>query len=186
MYDMAVTNITTCDLHTTGEAPKAQTHTFSLDNRSYMIDLCPEHLAQFNTTLQEYVSSSRRSAGRSAPRSRQRASSATPSNRVSEVREWARRNGMEVSSKGRIPLSVMQAYDSADAGQPKGRNSRYSVSDNGDTTKNAVVVEVNEISPSQKRRPGRPKGSKNVKTAAASRRGRSQVTVAVNGKPVAS
>lgn len=112
---MALTSLITCDLH--GEdAPKASSHTFSLDTRSYEIDLCEEHFAQIQEALSEFIEVARRSGTRTAVAGRGRGKvPAAPPTSIPAVREWARRNGMEVSAKGRIPSSVLHAYEASDS-----------------------------------------------------------------------
>jgi len=114
---MAVTSFVTCDLHH-GDSPKATTHIFSIDNRAYEIDLCPEHLDRFHTVMSEFVEGARRTGNRAAATGRGRARLATtPGAEVSAIREWARRNGMDVSTKGRIPLTIQQAYEASGSGR---------------------------------------------------------------------
>jgi hypothetical protein len=35
---------------------------------------------------------------------------------LSQVRQWATENGYEVSSRGRIPANIVEAYEEANAG----------------------------------------------------------------------
>ena len=103
-----------CDLHDDEEAG-SETVTFSLDGASYEIDVCDEHAGGLRDAFAPYVGSARR-AGRTsgASRSSRRGSSGRSSSRgVSEVREWARKNGHQVSERGRISSVVQQAYDAA-------------------------------------------------------------------------
>ncbi len=103
-----------CDLHD-DEAEGSETVSFSLDGASYEIDVCDEHAAGLRDAFAPYVGAGRR-AGRNtaASRSSRRGSSSRSSSRgVSEVREWARKNGHQVSERGRISSVVQQAYDAA-------------------------------------------------------------------------
>ena len=174
---MAVTSITTCDLHNS-DAPKATSHTFSVDNRRYEIDLCPQHLAQLSEAIQTFTAAARRSGARTSNVMRRRGVAATPANRVSEIREWARRNGMNVSAKGRIPVSIMQAYENA------GDDSDLSSMQEYDTAPDWEE----RSAPAVAKSPGRPRVSGSTKTAAArtpARRGKkSDVSVSLNGDSV--
>jgi hypothetical protein len=85
-----------------------ETVTFGLDGVSYEIDLSKKNAAKLRDALALYVGSGRRVAGRASRRSRGRAASG-PS--ASEVREWARAKGYEVSDRGRVPADVRAAYD---------------------------------------------------------------------------
>lgn len=92
------------------------TVSFSLDGQSYEIDLSTENSAQLRTDLQRYVDAGRRvssprgaSAGRSVGGGRPGASR----KESGEIRDWAKRNGHEVSERGRIPAGVIEAYRAA-------------------------------------------------------------------------
>jgi hypothetical protein len=88
------------------------TVTFALDGVSYAIDLSDGNINKFRSTLEPYVAAARRAD--SGTKSSGRASR-SPSNKkdLSAVREWASKNGYEVSSRGRIPGTVLEAYDAA-------------------------------------------------------------------------
>jgi hypothetical protein len=87
-----------------------ETVTFGLDGVSYEIDLSKKNAAKLRDVLALYVGSSRRVSGRANRRSRNRATSG-PS--ASDVREWARSKGYDVSDRGRVPADVRAAYDAA-------------------------------------------------------------------------
>jgi hypothetical protein len=84
---------------------------FSLDGVSYAIDLSTSHADQFRSVLDQYVSAARRAEPAAKARSTSRASSSTTN--LKDVRDWASKNGYEVSSRGRIPASVQEAYAAA-------------------------------------------------------------------------
>ena len=86
-----------------GEA--AESVTFSLDGKSYEIDLSEKHAAALRDAFAPFVSSARR-AGGSAVASRQKMSALT-----SAIREWATANGLAVSARGRISSIVLEAYE---------------------------------------------------------------------------
>ncbi len=98
------------------EAGEGETVLFSLDGVAYEIDLTDENAAALRGALERYtnaartVSSSRAtttaaSAGRKRRRSGQQD--------YSGVREWAKQNGYQVSERGRVPASVLEAYEAA-------------------------------------------------------------------------
>lgn len=112
----------TCDLHgddTTGDT----TLDFALDGTSYEIDLCNAHAQALRDSFAEYVGAARRAgsggAGRSGGgrRSGRARSAGGPGGRrrTAEIREWARSNGLTVSERGRIPATVMEKYEAANA-----------------------------------------------------------------------
>ena len=96
-----------CDLHD-DETPATETVRFSFDGAPYEIDLCEAHVARFRDVLATYVGAARRAAGRGS-RGRSRPGRLRPN----EVREWARKQGIEVSKRGRIPSHVIEQYDAA-------------------------------------------------------------------------
>jgi hypothetical protein len=101
-----------------------ETVEFGLDGATYEIDLSEANAATLRDRLADYVAHARRSGGRrrSTP-----ASSSSGSRRSSggggraavdreqnqAIREWARKQGMTVSERGRIPSEVSEAYHKA-------------------------------------------------------------------------
>ena len=86
---------------------------FAVDGRSYEIDLSAANSARLREALAPFVSAARRSE------SARRRSGATPAPRPSTdreqnqaIREWAQRQGMKISERGRIPSNVLEAYHS--------------------------------------------------------------------------
>jgi len=85
---------------------------FSLDGKSYEIDLSEKHAAALRDAFAPFVGSARR-AGGSAVVSRPRAAARAGRSReeTAAIREWANSNGHEVSARGRIPSTVLEAYE---------------------------------------------------------------------------
>ena len=88
---------------------------FALDGSSYEIDLSKANAAKLRDALSSYVANARRAgqvrvagAGRSG-----RATARADREQIQAVREWARRNGHKVSDRGRVPASVLDAYNAA-------------------------------------------------------------------------
>ena len=107
-----------CDLHA-DEVDGTETITFALDGSSYDIDVCDSHAAELRDAFAPFVGAARRS-GRTATagqrrgaRGASRATGAGDKNRVAEIREWARKNGHQVSERGRIAATVLAAYEAA-------------------------------------------------------------------------
>lgn len=84
--------------------------TFALDGVSYEIDLNNANADRLRGFLEPYVSKARRTGGRRSPSTGMRHNRA---GWLSDVRTWARDNGHEVSSRGRIAQSVIDAYNAA-------------------------------------------------------------------------
>lgn len=91
-----------------------ETVTFSLDGVSYAIDLTTAHADEFRSAFNDYVSAARKADGSTSTRSRSAARSTFASKTdLKDVRDWASKNGFEVSSRGRIPGAVQEAYAAA-------------------------------------------------------------------------
>ncbi len=89
---------------------------FGLDGVTYTIDLSEKNAGKLRKALDPYLAVAAR-AGRSAgqPRGVARRNSAAAPARASReqnqaIREWAAKNGYEVSERGRIPSSVVEAF----------------------------------------------------------------------------
>lgn len=91
-----------------------ETVSFSLDGVSYEIDLSTKNAATFREGLAQYVGTARRVGGRVSARGAGRRRTGGD-NRTAQIREWARANGHKVSERGRIPASIVEAYEKAHA-----------------------------------------------------------------------
>ena len=92
----------------------AETVSFSLDGVAYEIDLNEENARAMRDSVAHWIDHARRSTGRSGQRSSSRRAAAKgdgPS--PSELREWARANGYQVSERGRISEQIRGAYAAA-------------------------------------------------------------------------
>lgn len=88
-----------------------ETVTFALDGVTYEIDLNEGNAAKLRDAFAPWVGHARRSGGRKATGR----NAGARRKDVSAVREWARKNGHEVSERGRIPASIQEAYDKANS-----------------------------------------------------------------------
>ena len=93
-----------------------ETIEFGLDGAFYEIDLSEDNAERLRDTLSDYVEHARRQAGRKrlagrvlAGRAPRTASADREQNQA--IREWARKQGMNVSDRGRIPKEVTDAYN---------------------------------------------------------------------------
>lgn len=94
------------------EPGSGQTVLFSLDGIAYEIDLTDENAEALRGALSAYVAAGRAVSGTRAKGAR-RTVIPTPRRDLKAVRAWARQNGQEVSDRGRVPASVLAAYDAA-------------------------------------------------------------------------
>lgn len=99
------------------EEGRGETVSFALEGQSYEIDLSGDNATQLRADLRRYVDAARKtSAPRGSTSGRRTAGSGStaPGRRdTGEIRTWARENGHEVSERGRISSSVIEAYDAA-------------------------------------------------------------------------
>jgi hypothetical protein len=92
-----------------GEA--AESVAFSLDGKSYEIDLSEKHAAALRDAFAPFVSSARRSGGSAAARQKMSMRAGRPREESAAIREWATANGLDVSARGRISSTVLEAYE---------------------------------------------------------------------------
>jgi hypothetical protein len=121
---MAQKTIVTLVDDLTGEvAENISTVEFALDGRAYELDLTDENSAKLHDALSQYVKAARKIGGR-------RRSGVRPGRAIKNIghapgysrealksiREWAKKNGHNVSDRGRLPADVVQAWETAHAG----------------------------------------------------------------------
>ena len=86
---------------------------FSVDGANYEIDLSEKNTAELRHVFEKYVSAGRRvRSGTSTPATSSARAKSNPE-RLKAIREWAAKNGHEVSLRGRIAAPVQEAYDAA-------------------------------------------------------------------------
>jgi hypothetical protein len=89
---------------------------FALDGTEYEIDLNEAHSEELRSALGKYVTHARkvggaaRRAGRGAGRGGRGAGSAQ---NTTEIRNWARENGIDIKDRGRVPADVVAKYQAA-------------------------------------------------------------------------
>ena len=89
---------------------------FGLDRTDYEIDLNAEHAQALRDALVRYVSAARRPGG--GARRQVRSGPKAPANGVNttEIREWAKAQGIEVKDRGRVPAELVVKFKAATAG----------------------------------------------------------------------
>jgi hypothetical protein len=94
-----------------------ETVEFGLDGAFYEIDLSDDNAERLRDALADYVEHARRSGGRKRPGGRVAVAGRAPRTASADreqnqaIREWARKQGMNVSDRGRIPKEVSEAYN---------------------------------------------------------------------------
>jgi len=92
-----------------------ETVEFGIDGVSYEIDLSGGNAGKLRESLADFVSNARKAGGRrrGSGGSRRAAGGGRASvdrEQNAAIREWARKNGYNVSDRGRIPAEVLDAY----------------------------------------------------------------------------
>ncbi|RVW06645.1 histone-like nucleoid-structuring protein Lsr2 [Rhodococcus spongiicola] len=93
-----------------------ETVEFGLDGVAYEIDLSSENAARLREELDMWVSharkvTSRRRGGRGGTRAGSRGGA--DREHSAKVREWAKNQGLNVSTRGRISAEITEAYNQA-------------------------------------------------------------------------
>ncbi len=93
-----------------------ETVSFALDGTNYEIDLADKNAKEMRDAFSRYISAARkvgrgtRASGGGRPRG---TGGRMDREQAAAIRDWARKNGHAVSDRGRIPASVVQAYEDA-------------------------------------------------------------------------
>jgi hypothetical protein len=96
-----------------GEA--TETVSFALDGSAYEIDLSKKNADVLRDAFAKYVGAARKAgraggfSGRSSSRSR--GSAAMDRDQAAAIRSWAKKQGLKVSDRGRIPASIIEQYN---------------------------------------------------------------------------
>ncbi len=96
-----------------GGSANAREVTFSLDGDSWTIDLSTKNRNALEKALKPYIA---KAAKQGRPRpvpAAQRTPRRAARTDLAAVREWAASNGHQVSDRGRISATVLEAYDAA-------------------------------------------------------------------------
>jgi hypothetical protein len=105
------TKITTSYVDDIDGTDASGTVSFTYDSKSYEIDLSDKNKKSLEDALAPYIKAARSTGGRG------RSTSGSPRGGgrtdLAAIRAWAKDNGHEVSDRGRIPATVIEAYDEA-------------------------------------------------------------------------
>jgi hypothetical protein len=86
----------------------SETVKFSLDGTLYEIDLNATHSDQLRKTVAKYIVAGRRASHGVITGARTRPAAGPNQNQA--IREWARRAGHDINSRGRIPASLVEQF----------------------------------------------------------------------------
>ena len=89
-----------------------ETVVFGLDGKQFVIDLSEKNAAKLRDSIARYVAAARKERVPSPGRGSARKSPATDLN-TSDVREWARAEGYDVSDRGRVSKDLIVKFQEA-------------------------------------------------------------------------
>lgn len=84
---------------------------FSIDGRSYEIDLSAANARRLRDCFAPFVQRARRAGG--ARGGRRRGHAVSNRTRSADIRSWAKAHGIPVSERGRVPAAVVAQYEKA-------------------------------------------------------------------------
>lgn len=97
-----------------GTSKADETVAFVLDGMEYELDLSARNAGRLRGYFEQWTPHARK-VGR-APRGKSSTTRPTVDrDRSAAIREWARKTGLEVSTRGRISAEVVEAYNKANA-----------------------------------------------------------------------
>jgi hypothetical protein len=94
-------------------SPADGTIRFGLDGTDYELDLSTEHAQLLRDALARYVHAARRLNGTPRRPSRTGRKPQASGLNTSEVREWAKAQGIDVKERGRVPAELIVKFKSA-------------------------------------------------------------------------
>jgi hypothetical protein len=86
---------------------------FGLDGTEYEIDLNTKHAQELRDALSRYLSASRRVGSVARRPARNGRSALTSGLNTTEVREWAKTQGIDVKDRGRVPAELVLKFKAA-------------------------------------------------------------------------
>ncbi|WP_036508903.1 histone-like nucleoid-structuring protein Lsr2 [Nocardia aobensis] len=96
-----------------GKSKAEETVSFSLDGVEYEIDLSSKNALKLRNVFEQWAGVARK-VGR-IPRGKAKTGTRTAADKqqTGAIREWAKNNGYNVSSRGRIQADIVEAYNKA-------------------------------------------------------------------------
>jgi Lsr2 len=86
---------------------------FALDGAEYEIDLNAKHAEALRKALSRYIEAARRSGSAARRPARTGRRTAASGLNTTEVREWAKAQGIEVKDRGRVPAELVVRFRAA-------------------------------------------------------------------------
>lgn len=95
-----------------GEA--SETVSFALDGNNYEIDLSGKNATELRDSFAKYVGAARkigRSTSSSGRSGRRGGGTSMDRDQAAAIRSWAKKQGLKVSDRGRIPATIIEQYN---------------------------------------------------------------------------
>lgn len=86
---------------------------FSLRGKNYQIDLSTANIAKLDKALKPYIDAAAKVVGTRGRRTKASANGNASKEQLAAIREWARKNGHQVSDRGRIKAEVVGAFEAS-------------------------------------------------------------------------
>lgn len=87
---------------------------FTVDGKAYEIDLSSSNSKKLRDALAPFVAAARRAGGRRRGAAAGPVARATTDREQNQaIRDWAQKEGLKISERGRIPSSVLDAFAAA-------------------------------------------------------------------------
>ena len=86
---------------------------FGLDGTEYEIDLNEEHAKELREAVARYAGAARRASGAAGRPGRTGRRAPAGRLNTTEVREWAKAQGIEVKDRGRVPAELVVTFKAA-------------------------------------------------------------------------
>lgn len=99
-----------------GTQDDVSTVQFALDGRNFEIDLSARNDERLREKLAKFLNAAtpaKQSAARPAKRTVKAVAAPASRDQTQAIRDWARSNGYDVSSRGRISKAIQEAFNSA-------------------------------------------------------------------------
>lgn len=101
------------------EGSDIKTIDFMLEGRPYEIDLSVKSATKLRDVLAPFIAKARRPSNNSAPKAAAKSAPKTDKAQLDAIRAWAKKNGHDISDRGRIPKDVEAAFLAATAAPVK-------------------------------------------------------------------
>jgi Lsr2 len=94
-----------------GSSKADETLHFSLEGAEFEIDLSKVHADRLRAALDPYMRAGRKTGGKRD--GHRRRSAGTDKDQIKAMRDWAKKQGMKVSDRGRVSAEIQEAYNKA-------------------------------------------------------------------------